>query len=148
MQPFLRRILYADDDEGSTELMELWLEQNWYEVKIAKTKNEILRLAEQEPFDLYLLDDWFPDGRGKDLIPQLQHLDPHTPIIFLSADVRATNQAEILRLGAQAFMPKPIDLDQVLAIIAQIICAAEQERGVAWPGPHSQISRNNEACVA
>ncbi len=128
MQPFLRRILCADDDKSTLELMEFWLGQQGYEVATSETKSGVLRLAKQKPFDLYLLDDWFPDGRGKDLIQALRRLDPNTPIVLFSADARAANREEIIRLGAQAFFSKPIDLEEITTTITQLIYTAEQEQ--------------------
>jgi DNA-binding response OmpR family regulator len=133
MQPFLQRVLCADDDASTRALMQLWLERQGYEVETVETSGEVLRLAEQRAFDLYLLDDWFPDGRGKDLIQALRTLDPNTPIVFLSGDVRQANQVEILSLGAQAFFTKPVELDEITATIAQLISTAEQEQSVYVP---------------
>lgn len=79
---------------------------------------------------MYLFDDWFRDGGGKDFILQLRTLDPGTPIVFLSGDARAANQEEIIRLGAQAFLAKPVDLQEVVATIAQGLCTTEQEQAV------------------
>ncbi len=126
MQPFLWRILCADDDTSTTEFMELWLTQQGYEVQTANTRAEALQLAQEAHFDLYILDDWFSDGDGKELIQPLRAIDPLTPIIIISGDVRDVNQEEALCLGAQAFLHKPLDFDKAADHIAQLICAAEQ----------------------
>ncbi len=108
--------------------MELWLTQQGYEVQTAKTKAEALQLAQEAHFDLYILDDWFPDGDGKELIQPLRAIDPLTPIIIISGDVRSVNQAKALCLGAQAFLAKPLDFDEAADHIAQLICAVEQRQ--------------------
>lgn len=123
-----KRILCADDDQHTNELLNFWLAQNGYEVKTAETQTDALSLARRERFDLYLLDDWLPDGRGKDLLLMIRDFDPDTPIVFFSGNVEAANQAEILRLGAQAFIAKPADLDKVTAVIQQLLAAADEKK--------------------
>jgi DNA-binding NtrC family response regulator len=75
---------------------------------------------------LYLLDDRFPDGYGTERIEPLQAVTPTTPIIIISGDVREANQAQALHLGAQAFLSKPVNVDEVAELIAELIGAAEQ----------------------
>lgn len=125
MQPFQKQILCVEDDLDTSDLLSFWLTQNGYEVKAVETKSDALRLAQQGPYDLYLLDDWLPDGRGKDMIAEIRNFDPDTPIVFISGDTREGNQAEILRLGAQVFLAKPMDLDLVAETIGELITTYE-----------------------
>lgn len=125
MQPLIRRLLCVDDDPDTNELLNHGLGEEGYEVITVDTQAGALEFAKQEPFDLYLLDDWLPDGRGKDLITKIREFDPNTPIIFFSGNTEEANQAEIMHLGAQAFLAKPADLDEVRALIEQAISEAE-----------------------
>ena len=123
-----KRILCADDDQHTNELLSFWLEKNGYEVKTVTTQTDALALACRERFDLYLLDDLLPDGRGKDLILMIRDFDPKTPIVFLSGNVDEANQQEILERVAQSFIPKPSNLTRVTEIIEQLI-AQDQVSG-------------------
>ncbi|MCI0421646.1 MAG: response regulator [Acidobacteria bacterium] len=104
-----KRILCVEDDEDSSALMTTLFELFNYRVVIASTAAEALRLVESERFDLYLLDSWLPDGTGAHLCQQIRSIDPVTPILFLSADAYPEAQAEALRVGAQAYLTKPVD---------------------------------------
>ena len=85
-----KRILCVEDDEDSSGLMTTLFELLNYQVVIASTSAEALRLSQSERFDLYLLDSWLPDGTGIQLCEQIRSLDPVTPILFLSADAYNT----------------------------------------------------------
>ncbi|HYE73421.1 MAG TPA: response regulator [Blastocatellia bacterium] len=121
MQSSAKRILCADDDQHTNELLSFWLEKNGYEVKTVTTQTDALSLARRERFDLYLLDDLLPDGRGKDLVLMIRDFDPQTPIVFLSGNIDEANQQDILERGAQAFIPKPSNLTKVTELIEQLI---------------------------
>ena len=56
------RILYVDDHDDSGEMMKLLLAPMNYDVHVARTIEEALRLARSEMFDLYVLDKRLPDG--------------------------------------------------------------------------------------
>jgi len=47
--------------------------------------DEGLRLAQQQDFDLYILDNWMPDKSGVELCRAIRAFDPYTPILFYSA---------------------------------------------------------------
>lgn len=122
-----KRILCVDDDQHTNELLNFWLAQNGYDVTTATSQTEALSWARRTKFDLYLLDDWLPDGRGKDLLLMIRDFDPDTPIVFFSGNVEAVNQAEVLRLGAQAFISKPAVLNKVTEVIARLLASSTGE---------------------
>ena len=106
-----KRILCVEDDEDSSGLMTALFELLNYQVVIASTSAEALRLSQNERFDLYLLDSRLPDGTGSELCKQIRSFDWVTPILFLSADVYPETQAEAFSAGAKAYLTKPVDPD-------------------------------------
>src|SRR5689334_19699814 len=104
-----KRILYVDDDFDSYEILRFYL--STMELVHAQTITDGLRLAQSEPFAVYLLDIRLTDGTGVELCKRIRLSDRQTPVLFLSADVREATRQLALQAGAQAFITKPINFD-------------------------------------
>jgi len=107
MQPTKRRILCVDDDEDVCFMLTHLLEQENYEVTTLRSVGEALELAQNESFNLYIFDEWFPQEAGLGLCRKVREFDPHTPIIFYSGAAFDSDRDEALYAGAQAFITKP-----------------------------------------
>jgi DNA-binding response OmpR family regulator len=116
-----KRILCVEDDEDSSALMTASFELLNYRVVIASTSAEALRLSQNERFDLYLLDSQLPDGTGAQLCQHIRSFDRVTPILFLSADAYPETQAEAFRVGAQAYLTKPVDPDVLQEMVSWLL---------------------------
>ena len=116
MQPKKRRILCVDDDEDTCSMLVTLLGLENYEVRAVKTVSEALELARAEPFNLYVLDEWFPRDAGLVLCRKIREFDPHTPIIFYSGAAFDSDREEALYAGAQAFVAKPYVEELILAV--------------------------------
>jgi DNA-binding response OmpR family regulator len=116
-----RRILCAESHDDIRSMINLLLEQQGYEVQSAKTVAECVKLAEQETFDLHLLGDRYTDGTGLDLCHHLQRLWPRTPIMFFSAAAYEWNREAGIRAGAQAYILKPADMDELAATVSRLL---------------------------
>ena len=86
MNPQNARILYAEDDADTRELVTLILEMENCQIIPAEGYDDALRLAQAEHFDLYLIDNWMPGMSGVRLCEQLRKLDQDTPVLFYSAE--------------------------------------------------------------
>ena len=115
-----KQILYIDDSLDSGELVKFVLSEPIYQVIAVQTMTEGLNLARNNRFDLYLIDTVFVDGTGFEFCQQIRAFDPKTPIVFCTADVLEETQREAIRFGAQAFLTKPIDIDQLAATVARL----------------------------
>ena len=121
------RVLCVDDHHDTSEMLELLLSKEDYEVEIAGTMEEACRLAEEKLFDLYVLDRRLPDATGLDLCKRLQVITPGVPCIFYSGDAYELHRREALAAGAAAYVAKPdIDglIDAVQRLLAESNCAA------------------------
>jgi DNA-binding response OmpR family regulator len=101
-----KRILFVEDNEETWELVEATLME--YKLTYARNFKEGLRIARRGYFDLYLLDNWLPDGSGVELCRAIRKFDPYTPILFYSATAFARDTGEAWRAGAQAYLVKPV----------------------------------------
>ncbi|HSK72192.1 MAG TPA: response regulator [Pyrinomonadaceae bacterium] len=100
-------ILYAEDDKDARDMLSVLLGFSDIDVSFARSVKEAFQLAQNEPFDLYLLDNSFPEGNGLELCRQLREFNPQTPIIFYSGNAYETDKQKGLAAGANAYLVKP-----------------------------------------
>jgi len=121
MQKIKGRILYVDDDKDTRDMMTALLGLEGYEVVAAQTVAEGLDLATSEDFDLVLLDWVFPDGTGIELCQQLRENGTPAPILFYSGMSYSYEIEKALSAGAQGFLIKPVDVQELLVNVARLI---------------------------
>jgi DNA-binding response OmpR family regulator len=120
-----RRILCVEDDADTLYLLRTML-QNWgYEVVSAGTVSHAALLAKCSIFDLYLLDPRLADGTGIELCHKIRAFDPNTPIIFYSAAANESDRRNAAEAGAQAYILKPADPDELQNTVAVLIEQAD-----------------------
>ena len=124
------RVLCVDDHHDTSEMLELLLAKEDYEVETAGTMEEACQLAEEKQFDLYVLDRRLPDATGLELCERLQEITPGIPCIFYSGDAYELHRREAIAAGAVAYVAKPdIDglIDTVQRLLSQSACAASSK---------------------
>lgn len=112
-----KRVLVCDDDLGVTEVIQIILEENGYDVKIMQNGKGIEKKVLDYKPDIILLDIWMPGIGGKEitkLIKQSPTIN-HIPIIIASALNDASKISE--EIGAQGYLPKPFELNHLLELI-------------------------------
>ena len=120
-----KRILMIDDHEDTCLMVRLILGQAGYDLTFAYTMTDGLRLARQQPFDLYIIDLWFEDGEGLDLCQQIRAFNLSAPIVVYSADVYPASQAQAMQAGAQAFIPKPSNLEVLTETVQRLLASPQ-----------------------
>jgi CheY-like chemotaxis protein len=113
-----KRILLVEDHEDEWEMVALKLRE--YKLTFARDFDEGLRFAKQRRFELYILDNWLPDGSGVELCRVIRVFDPITPILFYSAVTDDRDMKEALRSGAQSYLVKPVSLDDLEQEVARL----------------------------
>ena len=107
-----RRILYVEDDPDSQSVAEMALvEVGGFEVRLAGSGTEALRLASADPPDLILLDVMLPDMDGPATLVGLRAIDSliDVPVVFVTAKVLSSEVASYMALGAIGVIAKPFD---------------------------------------
>jgi len=120
-------VLCVDDHHDTSEMLQLLLAKEDYEVETAGTMEEACRLAAAKQFDLFVLDRRLPDASGLELCQRLQQIAPGVPCIFYSGDAYELHRREAIAAGAAAYVAKPdIDglIDAVQRLLAESHCAA------------------------
>ena len=108
------RILVVEDDQDINRLLCRILTDGGYDVRPAFSGSEAVLWAEQYDYDLVLLDLMLPGITGEEFIARMRKKRT-MPIIVLSAKAGLEDRVNVLRLGADDFIPKPFDNDEVLA---------------------------------
>jgi two-component system response regulator QseB len=109
-----RLLLVEDDAELRAMLAEL-LTDNGYAVKAAADGQRGLHLGLTQNFDVLLLDRRLPVVGGMDLLAGLRSRGVTTPVLMLSAIAQAADRVEGLDAGAEDYLGKPFDIDELLA---------------------------------
>ena len=116
-----RQILFVEMDKQSQELVTLALALAGYEIVIANNFAEGLRLAKQQEFELYILDNWLPDGSGIELCRRIREFNSQTPILFYSATGYKDETQDARIDDAQEYLLKPIEPKDVREAVARLL---------------------------
>jgi CheY-like chemotaxis protein len=122
------RILIVDDDADARESLKILLETAGYEVEAAANGARALRLQRTRPADAVVTDIFMPVSDGIETIKDLRTEFPELRIIAVSAGGRSvggeTYLAVALAAGADAVLRKPMDLDELLAMLRKLLAGA------------------------
>ena len=112
------KVLVVDDEAAIRDLLEDVLQEEGYAVRCAADGLAALAEAERDPPDLVVADVAMPRLDGLGLLGRLRERGDRPPFVFVSA-ARSVPQAP-----GVAFVPKPFDLDRLLAAVADALAAA------------------------
>ena len=113
------RILCVEDDEDTCELISFVLKQEGYEVESC-SQMDCLKLIHEEKFIAFILDNWFEGTSGVDICREIRSFDSETPIIFCSGEARQPEIDKALAAGANAYLVKPIDFEELTDTLARL----------------------------
>jgi DNA-binding response OmpR family regulator len=115
------RILCTEDDQDTREMLVLFLQDYGYEVVCSADGKQTLDLVDGENFDLFLFDNWLPEISGVDLTLRIRQFNKTTPILFYSGAATEEEQRSALEAGAQAYLVKPIGIEELVQAIERLI---------------------------
>jgi DNA-binding response OmpR family regulator len=121
------RILIVEDDELVQALLGAYLEKESFKVSLAVTGKEMLSILAKEAIDLILLDLSLPDEDGLTLARQVR-ARATTPIIVLTARQGREDRLIALEVGADDYMTKPFDPEELILRIRNVLDRASSER--------------------
>lgn len=116
-------ILVADDDRVAVELLSLWLDGNGFTVARAADGMQVIMTVRRTPPAAILLDLMMPGGTGFDVLTRLRAnaAMKSIPVIAMSAGVDPDLPHRALQSGAEAFLYKPVEHDELLATIRGVL---------------------------
>ncbi len=116
-------ILLVEDESSLADTLSLNLKLSKYRVLLARTGEEALQLYSEnsDTLHLALLDVMLPDISGHELCKVIKKNTPDLPVIFLTARAQLNERVEGLKLGADDYISKPFDLEELLLRIANLL---------------------------
>lgn len=111
------RILLAEDDEGFNKALTWQLNSRGYSVDSCDNGDDALYYGKQNIYDVILLDRMLPDREGTEVLSALRKAAVHTPIILITALGMVKDKIMGLDLGADDYLVKPFDFEELLARI-------------------------------
>ncbi|MBQ6696579.1 MAG: response regulator transcription factor [Lachnospiraceae bacterium] len=114
------KILIVEDSREISDMLRAFLQEHDYEVECAYEGKAASKLLKCKEYTIILMDLMLPFKSGEELIGELRE-QGHTPIICLSAKSQVETRLEVLRMGADDYILKPFDLNEVLVRIEVVL---------------------------
>jgi DNA-binding response OmpR family regulator len=111
------RVLLVEDDDSLAEGLAFNLRNTGYEVETVGSGEGALQATDRRAFDLVLLDVMLPGIDGLEVVRKLRRAGNRKPVLMITARNRADDAIAGLDAGADDYITKPFDLDEVLARI-------------------------------
>lgn len=119
------RILVVDDNADDRELLALIIEQEGGEVVLAASANEALDCCQRVNINVLVSDICMPGEDGYTLIKKIRELSlpsqSQIPAIALSSSLSETYREQALTAGFQKYLLKPVDLDELIRAINELV---------------------------
>ncbi len=111
----------ADDEESHRIMLRAVLQDKGYEIIEAEDGTGAVRLVEQEPFDLVLLDIRMKDMDGIEALTEIRKISPQIPVLMMTAYASVKTAVEALKAGAFDYLTKPLDIEELLILIEKAL---------------------------
>lgn len=111
------KILVVEDEKKIARVLSLELQYEGYEVTVKETGIDGLQALEEESFDLVLLDVMLPELSGLEVLRRVRKTNTATPIMLITARDSVPDKVSGLDLGANDYITKPFDIEELLARI-------------------------------
>ena len=106
-------VLVVDDEEAIVSSLGSILQDEGYEVAVAKSGVEALKIYTVDPPDLMLLDIWMPEMDGLETLRRVKELVPTAQVMVMSGHGSIETAVKAIKLGAYDYIEKPLSLENV-----------------------------------
>ncbi|HEX6593143.1 MAG TPA: response regulator transcription factor [Bacillota bacterium] len=142
------KVLLVDDEKRMLDLLALYLRPHPYTYKKVREANEALSYLRQEAFDIVLLDIMMPEMSGWEVCKEIRKTSD-IPIIMISARDQQEDIVKGLKLGADDYITKPIDGDELLARMEALLRRRSPKsyvevNGLVWNEERFELSYHME----
>lgn len=110
-------ILVIDDEESICQSLRAILSDEGYQVLVAGSGEEALRIFEEEMPQLVLLDIWLPGMDGLETLKAIKKINPQVLVIVMSGHGTIETAVKATKLGAFDFIEKPLSLDKIIILV-------------------------------
>jgi len=130
-----QNVLIVEDDINLGVLLMEYLESEDFNVKLCRDGNSGLTSFKKEDFDICILDVMLPQMDGFSLAQKMQKIKTDTPFLFLTARSMKEDKLKGFSVGAEDFVTKPFDEEELLCRLKVILRRHEKDAETALPTP-------------
>jgi DNA-binding response OmpR family regulator len=124
----LKKVLLAEDDADFASVLKQYLELYEYEITWAENGEEALTIFQSENFDICVFDVMMPKMDGFTLAEKIIKINPAVPFIFLTARKLKEDKIIGLKLGADDYIVKPFEADELVLRLNNILKRSNQKQ--------------------
>src|SRR5256885_15909733 len=117
----MANLLIVDDEQGIRQLLTLVFERAGHRVRTADGGRRAVELIRAEPADLVVSDVKMPDMNGIELLRAARELTPEVMVVMMTAFATVETAREAFKLGADDFIQKPFDIEELKLIVAKAL---------------------------
>jgi DNA-binding NtrC family response regulator len=121
-------ILIVDDEPIVRESIRDWLKDAGYQVAIAESGEEALKMMETQDFSILVMDVRLPGKTGIQILKEIKALKPQIKSIVITAYPSADLAVEAMKLGAVDYLIKPIAPDELEKLIRETLLKCESNQ--------------------
>ncbi len=122
-----KSILLVEDNDTLGYILKEYLEMKGFKLAWAKTGKQGLEVFNKQRFDLCVLDIMMPEMDGFTLATELRRKEPQLPFIFLTARSLKVDKLKGFQLGADDYIVKPVDEEELVARIKAVLRRSSQQ---------------------
>ena len=126
MEEQKKSILVVDDDKAILKYAKGILQLEGYDVDVAETGFDALEKSNNRFYNLALLDIMLPDIQGTELLTKMHRTTPKMMKIMVTGFPSFDNAVEALNMGADAYLLKPVELEELLSVVKEKLYEQEE----------------------
>jgi DNA-binding response OmpR family regulator len=124
------RVLLVEDEKKTASFIRKALQAEGFAVDVCRNGAEVSELVTTTPFDCLVLDIMLPGRDGLSVLRQLRESHHSMPVLLLSARGNVNERVEGLNAGADDYLPKPFELEELLARVRALTRRSGENRAV------------------
>src|SRR5919199_1399005 len=117
----MSNLLIVDDEQGMRQLLSIVFGREGHDVRVAENGRRALELLREQPADLIVSDVKMPDMDGIELLRAARELLPEVAVVLMTAFATVDTAREAFKLGADDFITKPFDIDELKVIVSKAL---------------------------
>ncbi len=117
----MKRILIVDDEPSMREMLGIMLRKEGFEILAAQSRAQAATLLGQGAVDMVITDVKLPDGDGLEILRHVKAASPETVVIVMTAFGSHEMNVAAMRLGADAYLTKPFDVEELKLVARRVL---------------------------